>query len=133
MTQMDRGWPELIESIQRILKPQEIVVMEYARRGRSVDLLRLLLPEVSGAPLIEPDRSINLSATDAALEALQAIYAKGEKLERAQWQAVIAAHREDSTPRGFSEFKPRQLSQLRLRYAADLDRLAAMPGIALLR
>lgn len=91
------------------------------------------MPELAEAPLVEPDVQVNLSATDAALEALQAQYAKGVKPDRATWQKIVAQHRDDTASRGLSEFKPRQVAQLRARYAADLERLSAMPGVALLR
>lgn len=133
MMRMDRGWPELVIAMQSVLRPREIVVVEYRKRGRSIDLMRLLVPDLAAVDLIEPQARVNLSATDAGLEVLQARYAQGESLTREQWQQVIAEHREDTASRGISEFKPRQLAKLRARYAADLDRVQAMKGVTLLR
>ncbi|WP_299558331.1 hypothetical protein [uncultured Sulfitobacter sp.] len=133
MMRMDRGWPELVALIQTHLQAQQLIVVEYASRGRSVDLLRHLLPETREMPLIEPAHRMNHSPTDAALEVLQAIYAKGDTLEREAWQQIILEHRDDHASRGISEFTKRQNRILRGRYAEDLDRLAQMPGVVLVR
>ncbi len=133
MLGMDRGWPQIARLIQTHLRVQELVVVEYARRGRSVDLLGLLIPETRALGLVEPERRMNFSATDAALEALQEIYARGETLERAAWQQIIERHRHDRASRGLSEFSKRQTRILRGKYAEDLDRMGAMPGVLLLR
>ncbi|MEQ6248203.1 hypothetical protein ABMC89_04875 [Sulfitobacter sp. HNIBRBA3233] len=129
---MDRGWPELAELVLTHLRVQELVVVEYGRRKGSVDLLRLLVPETVHLPVVEPEQRMNHSATDAALEALQAIYARGETLERAAWQRIVAEHREDTAPRGLTEYTARQKRILQGRYARDLERLAEMPGILFL-
>lgn len=125
---MDRGWPEVIGALQQALDPIKFSVIEYGARGSSTELLRHLVP---GLPegLEEPDRAVNLSATDAALAALQARYRAGETLERAEWQAVIRDHAEDRTPLGLAAFDPADNEKLAARYDADLNRLRAMPGL----
>ena len=133
MMRMDRGWPELVALMQKTLQPRAFTVVEYDRRGTSTGLLQHLVPELASLDLTEPQRTLNRSATDAGLLALQEVYAQGRTLERAEWQTIIDRHRDDTEPRGFSAFKPRQLVRLRDRYAADLDRLAEMPGVTLLR
>lgn len=133
MLHMDRGWPDLVRLVFRHLKVQELVVIDYARRGRSVDMAGLLVPELAGVPLEEPARRMNFSATDAALIALQERYQRGETLERAAWQEIIAAHRDDKEPRGVSEFTKRQTRILQGRYAEHLDEIAAMPAVLMLR
>lgn len=133
MVRMDRGWPDLVRLVFRYLKVQELVVIDYARRGRSVDMAGLLVPELAGVPLVEPARRMNFSATDAALIALQERYQRGETLERAAWQEIIAAHRDDKEPRGVSEFTKRQTRILEGRYAEHLDEIAAMPAVMMLR
>jgi len=133
MVRMQAGWPDLVRLIFKHLKVQELVVVEYGRRGRSVDLAGLLVPDLAQVPLREPARRMNHSATDAALVALQERYASGEVLERAAWQQIIAQHRDDKTPRGVSEFSKRQSRILEGRYAEHLDEIAAMPAVLMLR
>lgn len=133
MLEMDRGWPDLVRLILRHLKVQELVVIDYARRGRSVDVLGMLVPELAAVPLREPVRRMNHSATDAALVALQERYHRGETLAREQWQQIIAEHREDKASRGVSEFTKRQRRILEGRYAEHLEEIAAMPAVQMLR
>lgn len=133
MMHMDRGWPELVRLIQEHLKPQELVVIDYPRRRQSVDILGLLVPELSALPLREPDNRVNHSATDAALAELQRRYHQGEKLKRKVWQKIIAEHREDKRQLGLSVFTARQERILKGRYEAHLDEIAAMPAVQLLR
>jgi hypothetical protein len=75
MLEMAEAWPGLVRQIFRHLRVQELVVLDYPRRGRSVDMLGLLVPDLAPnlAPvaLREPVRRINHSATDAALIELQ--------------------------------------------------------------
>ncbi|KEJ89668.1 hypothetical protein Z948_3156 [Sulfitobacter donghicola DSW-25 = KCTC 12864 = JCM 14565] len=133
MLHMDRGWPELVRLVFKHLKVQELVVIDYARRGRSVDILGMLVPELAGVPLREPARRMNHSATDAALIELQSRYQKGEVLQRQEWQKIIADNREDKKPRGVSEFTKRQTRILEGRYQEHLDEIAQMPAVMLLR
>lgn len=133
MVHMDRGWPDLVRLILEHLKVQELVVIDYARRGRSVDMLGLLVPELAALPLREPEKRVNHSATDAALAELQRRYHQGEKLKRDVWKQIIAAHREDTRGLGLSEFTARQERILKGRYEAHLDEIAAMPAVMLLR
>lgn len=133
MLHMDRGWPDLVRLIFKHLKVQELVVIDYGKRGRSVDILGMLVPELATVPLREPARRMNHSATDAALVALQERYHSGEKLERDAWQQIIAEHRHDKESRGVSEFTKRQTRILEGRYAEHLEEIAAMPAVLMLR
>lgn len=133
MLNMDRGWPDLVRLIFKHLKVQDLVVIDYNRRGRSVDIMGMLVPELAEAPLREPERRMNHSATDAALIALQERYQAGETLEREAWQAIIAEHRDDKELRGVSEFTKRQTRILEGRYQEHLDEIAKMPAVMLLR
>lgn len=129
---MDRGWPALVRAFQKIIDPQRFVVISYTKRGRSVDLLNQLVPDLS-MPLREPERALNLSATDAALEALQARYRAGETLTRAQWQAVIADHADAQAPTGFASLQDGDIALLRARYEQHLDKISQFRGITFLR
>ncbi|MFD3189700.1 hypothetical protein ACFMPD_05425 [Sedimentitalea sp. HM32M-2] len=128
---MDRGWPELLAEIRDLLRPEQLTVLPYERRGPSRQLLVRLLPQLGDTPLAEPAVAMNLSATDAALEALQARYRAGQTLARRQWRQVVQDHAAQAQPRGFATFSTADRERLRARYRADLARLAAMPGISL--
>ncbi|MEC7256960.1 MAG: hypothetical protein VXW58_03995 [Pseudomonadota bacterium] len=127
---MDRGWPEIVAALRDGLRPERLVVVDYAQRGQSRDLLHRLLPDVPRDDLAEPDRQINISATDAALQALQARLHAGEKLARPDWQAVIADHAHDTRDLGLTALSGDQQQALNARYAADLDRIRALPGVS---
>lgn len=126
------GWPEVVAAMQAALRPKRMTVIDYSARGQSRDLLGRLLGLEAGT-FEEPARDLNVSATDAALIALQARYRAGERLSRAQWQAVIAEHAGAREDRGYARFTPGQAARLRRRYARSLERIAAMDGVDLIR
>ena len=128
---MDRGWPELIAGMYEALRPQTMTVVPYASRGSNVDLLHRLVPDVPRAVLKEPARVVNKSATDAALEVLQARYQNGETLSRAAWTAIIDAHSDDRAPRGVAQFSDAEKTEMTARYASDLKQIEWMPHITL--
>jgi len=130
---LDRGWPELIALLRDALRPQHFTVVDYGQRGQSRDLLARMLPDVKAGALREPARIVNLSATDRALEAVQARFAVGDKPDQSEIDALIAAHAEDRGDLGFAGFPAAERDQWQARYAADLDRIAAMPDIELVR
>jgi hypothetical protein len=127
---VDRGWPELVAEMRDTLAPDRLTVVAYESRGESRDLLRRLLPDPLDEELIEPTRAMNLSATDAALEALQARYRAGETLPRRAWQRIVQDHADDTVSRGLAIFPEAEKQQLDARYRADLARLAEIPGIS---
>ncbi len=135
MAAMDRGWPELVSIFQTWLKPKKFTIIEYGARGQSRDLLNRLLPDGAIPELEEPERQLNLSASDAALFALQDKYRAGEKLERGAWQAIIADHAvagpkdAPETAEPFAAFSDDQTAILQQKYADDLDRIRAMNDI----
>lgn len=129
---VERGWPELVGEMVRILKPERMVVLPYERRRSSRALLTRLLTELSPEDLTEPEDVLNLSATDAALVALQAQYRAGKTLSREEWQEVVRSHAQDRTPLGLTEFPDSDRAVLSDRYARDLDRVAAIDGVEML-
>lgn len=125
------GWPELLEQMRTILRPERMSVIAYPRRGES----RALLARLIGGPaarFAEPARALNVSATDAALIALQERYRAGERLGRAAWRSVIAAHAAETDDRGYAAFRPGQRARLARRYRRDLERIAALDGVDLI-
>ncbi|WP_415920603.1 hypothetical protein [Tateyamaria sp. SN6-1] len=129
---MDRGWPDLLRVLRDVLRPDAITVVPYAARGTSVSLLQRLVPELADAPLVEPARKINVSATDAALIALQARLETEETLAPDAWQAVVEAHAGDATSHGFAAFSAEEQQIWAERYAADLKTLATLDGVTLI-
>ena len=132
LMQVSEGWPELIEVFREHLKPAQITVLSYPARGSSRSLLARLLPDVTEKKLQEPARNLNLSPTDAALEELQRRYHAGETLGKSDLQDIMARHAENRRDLGLAAFPDAERAELRDRYTADLARLAAMPGIALI-
>ncbi len=126
---MDRGWPELVKSLQDELAPKRLVLVEHSSRKSRTELIKLLAPDTASLPLSEPEANLNTSATDAALVALQNRFQAGEKLTRAAWQAVIAEHADDTRDLGIAGFDTARQKQLNAIYAADLYRLKDMEGV----
>lgn len=126
---MRRGWPHVVAELRDLLKPEALVVVPYERRGESRELLARLVPGLDPGRLKEPDRTLNLSATDAALQRLQAVYRDGGEPDAAERAAIIAAHADDRAPRGIVELAPEQRNALRDRYRRDMARLGRMREI----
>lgn len=124
---MDRGWPEIVEALRDILKPEALVIVPFAQRGTSAQLLQRLVPE-AGGDWAEPDKIVNLSPTDAALEALQALHHADEKVRGSQRRAIIQEHADD-TGRGFAAFPKQEKAELDALYEADLARIRQMDGV----
>ena len=128
---MDRGWPEIIAAFRDLLRPEALTVLHYHKRGSSIALLSRLVPDLP-AGLVEPEDRVNQSATDAALLHLQERYAKGEKLNRAEWQTVIANYAEDTASRGYARFDEVETTQLDARYDQDVEQIGKMDGVTLI-
>lgn len=129
---MDRGWPQLLAEMRDLLAPAQMTVLPYAKRGESRAVLRRLVPDLAGVDLEEPQITVNRSATDAALEALQAHHRAGETLTRPEWQRIVAEHAERRDATGFAALPASERAVLDQRYSDDLDRIAAMPGVTLI-
>lgn len=125
---MDRGWPALVQVLRDELRPETLTVLPYAQRGTSVSLVqRLVGQKLDG--LTEPAQTVNLSATDTALFAVQKAYADGKNLPRPAWKAVIAEHAHEKEPRGFAAFSDQDRVELSERYDAHLTQIAQMEGV----
>lgn len=129
---MDRGWPELVTTIQSHLQPQTLTVVRYENRGESRRLLSLLVPDLPAEQLIEPDRTLNVRGTDAAMIALQQRYETDEKMSRGDRRDLLKDMAGDTRNLGFAEFTPTETKALNLRYQRDLDRLSKMSGFTLI-
>lgn len=131
LMQVDEGWPELMAVFQAYLKPAKLTVLTYPARGSSRSLVARLLPDIAKDSLAEPDRQLNRSPTDAALEELQRRYHAGETLSKESFHEIMERHASARDTLGLAEFAAADRQKLRDRYHADLDRLRAMPGLTL--
>ncbi len=123
------GWPHVVSALRDVFDQAEVVVLSYANRGSNAELFQRLVPEMAAQSWEEPQRLVNLSATDAGLIALQQIYAEGRELRRKDWQAVIADHANQKERLGFAAFPDDARQMLVDRYAQDLEDLAQMSGV----
>lgn len=129
---MDRGWPELVTVVQKALQPRHLTVVRYENRGESRMLLHRLLPDVPLHQLSEPDRSLNVRGTDAALIALQKRYETGDDMSRWDRRKLLEDMAGDTRNLGFAEFTDAESEALNLRYTRDLDKLSRMQGLTLI-
>lgn len=132
MIAMEAGWPHVISALRDVLKPRELIVLTYEQRGSNRDLFGHLVPDLAGEDWVEPERSLNVSATDAGLMVLQKHYATGLTLERKEWQEVLRLYSSETGDRGFASFDEDETAQIRARYANDLAELREMPGVTLI-
>ncbi|MDU9003785.1 hypothetical protein [Sedimentitalea todarodis] len=127
---IDRGWPELLSEMRDTLGAETLTVLPYEGRGSSCALLKRLVPGLVGEVLVEPSRTVNQSATDAALEALQARYRAGETLPRRVWQGILQDNLEKTDRTGFAAFPEAERRELQARYDMDIARLSELEGIS---
>ena len=126
---MNQGWPELATVLHQELQPKRFVLVEHSSRKSRVDLLNVLVPQTKAMALNEPRGNLNVSATDAGLIAIQKRFQSGDKLDRTEWQSIIAKHADDTRDLGVARFNSKDRGTLNARYASDLNRLRDMPGI----
>lgn len=127
------GWVDTVVSLRDHLRPQRLTVIDYGARGSNAALLSQLAPDAAALPLEEPETALNISATDAVLQALQARLHDGQTLSAAQVRAVMRRHAKDQGARGFAAFSAAEHAHLRARYCQDLDRLSRLSDVRLVR
>jgi hypothetical protein len=93
----------------------------------------VVCPRLDTTNLVEPGREANVSLNDAGLFAMQARLRAGEAYTPELLEEVRLAHAEEVADRPFAAFDAETKARLDARYAADLDRLAAMDGVTLKR
>ena len=128
---MRRGWADVVRDLGQGFGADRITVVEFGQRGQSRDLLRRLAPGLDSLELVEPTGRVNRSPGDAALMAVQARLGEGDA-DDATLAQVLADHAGDDRDLGFASYAPQDRAQLEARYAADLDKVAALPGITLI-
>ena len=126
---MTEGWPDLVEVLMSELRPARMTVLAYEARGDNANLLRHLVPGLDLPGMAEPERRLNLTATDAALLELQWRFHAGLKPEEAEIAEIIARHAAHTTDLGVTRFPEDERAALQARYDAHLARIAAMPGV----
>ncbi|GHG79887.1 sulfotransferase [Pseudodonghicola xiamenensis] len=133
---MDRGWPELLEILQTAFRPKRFTVIEAGAETGSDLAVRLLGGQaLPVAAQVDPagEATGGVSITDRALVAIQQGFAADPKLSREEIDRLIASHAEDHSDLGFARLPEAAAHRWRDRYMADLDRIATMPDIALVR
>ncbi len=133
MAAFDGGWVRTVAALRQHLAPHRLTVLTYEARGSNPDLLQQLVPDLDLSGFAEAPRTLNVSASDAALQALQARFRDGLAPDAAEIDALVARHADNRHSRGFARFPEAERNRLRARYFADLDRLGQMPGVTLLR
>ncbi|WP_321170038.1 sulfotransferase [Pseudodonghicola flavimaris] len=130
LAELDRGWPELVAVLQAALRPARVTVI--APSGDDTPDWAAVLPEI-GAAGAGAEAAPESLPTDAALEAIQSRLAQERPPTREEIAALIAAGAGDTRSRGVADFPAAEARAWQDRYAAHLDRIAAMPDIALVR
>lgn len=126
---MERDWVDVVEDIQSALQPDEIQLIRVEDRPGYEDMLHRLLPGLPHGGWIMPDGRQNESATDAACFAMQAAFARGQKLSKDDVAEIKAQHADDTSGPPFVTFTEAERATLRDRYEADVDRLRALPNV----
>lgn len=132
LMEMDRGLPEMLCQMKDVLNPRRMTIIPYEKRGQSRDLLCQLVPGLSRDDLVEPQATVNLSATDSTLDELQRHYRAGEKLNHKQWRRIMDRHADTSIDTGFASLTPSEAGDMDALYQSDLAQLRDIPGLTVL-
>ena len=124
-----RGWFDLAGDILRAVAPEALVVLRQEDRPSHREMLHHFIPETRGLPLEDIREQVNVSPTDAACRAMQAIYADGRKLGVGATRRLIADYADDKSGPSIAEFTPDETETLRARYAGDLTRISHLEGV----
>ncbi len=123
---MDRGWYEMTCLVNELLKPSSLTVVNYEDRGTSVDLLKLLVPDLKDTALVEGPSSLNKGATDLALLELQKLHATGKRVPRRKIWKVVDEHSSQTDDLGFSVYLDSEENEMRLRFEQDVRRISEL-------
>ncbi len=126
-----RGWFDLAGDILRALEPEALVVLRQEDRPRHIEMLHHLVPETRDLPLQNIAEQVNVSPTDAACRAMQAIFAEGRKLGVGATRRLIADYAHDKSGPPIAEFAPGEAETLRTRYARDCLRISNLDGVVM--
>lgn len=131
--EMDRGWPDLVTLLRDMLQPDEFVVTTYEHRGKNTDLLSQLVPDLAGEDLQDQAQRLNQQIPDAAFARLQDIYRAGRRLTARERQRIIDESADVPRASAVTSLREDVRATLEARYARDLDQIAAMQNVRLLR
>ncbi len=129
---MERGWAEVVAALQTALRPRAMTVIDYDALRSGRDLLAWMLPDMTADDLPSEGPVLH-GPTDRALTEIQAKFQAGQKPDSDQIRAVIAARAGDDNDLGFARFSDAERTELRARHGRDLDRIARMDGVQLVR
>ena len=118
-----RGWVEILREIVRALRPAELIVLPAPRD--QAELAEALVPGVAlrAAPL----RGLNLP--DTALAMVQRLYGQGLRPPHRQMGRLLQFHAHLPQPAPIAAFAPLKAAHLRLRFEAELVRMARHPQV----
>lgn len=123
LTTCRRGWADVVADLVTALAPAETVVIPAP-----VDAAVALAQLMPGLSLPLP----MLTATetpDTALAMLQRLYRQGVVVPPRQIARLSTYHARLPQPAPLAAFGADEAACLRTRFAADLDRIAALPGV----
>ncbi|MCA0870305.1 hypothetical protein LCL97_05690 [Seohaeicola saemankumensis] len=129
---MERGWAEVVAALQGALRPRAMTVVDFDALRSGRDLLARMLPDMTDDDLPDDGPTVHVP-TDRALTAIQSAFQAGQKADGEHIRALIAAHAADDADLGFARFLDVERAALCDRYGSDLDRIARMDGVQLIR
>ena len=131
MAASTRGWPDVVATAQRLLRPEETVIIDQSRPHPARSLLQTLVPRLDPSALDDPHQP-PVRVGDHTLSVLQEVYAKGAPLRPRARDHLIAAHSARNGTLGLAQFQALQAGRLAQKFAQDLQTLRAMPGVRLI-
>ncbi|MHA6324152.1 hypothetical protein [Roseivivax sp. CAU 1753] len=124
-----RGWFDLAGDILRALAPERLIVLRQEDRPSHFEMMHHLVPDTRDLPLANIAKQVNVSPTDAACRAMQAIFADGGKLGIGATRRLIADYADDKSGPSIAEFPREEAQALKARYARDLKRISNLDGV----
>lgn len=103
-----RGWADVVADLVQVLHPAETLILS--------------------APM-QAFPAVGATLPDTALAMVQRLYRLSVNLPPRQMARLAEVHRRLPQPEPIAAFSAVQTAALRARYAADLARLATMPGL----
>jgi hypothetical protein len=118
-----RGWADIVAEMQAEFCPRELVILPTPVTPS--EALAALVPGVMLA--LEPSGPAQVPDTGIAM--LQRLFRAGVNIAPRQAQRLMSFHVQQPQPAPLAAFSVLEAARLRRRYARDLERIAAMPGV----
>ncbi|MBZ4022994.1 hypothetical protein CKO11_11040 [Rhodobacter sp. TJ_12] len=118
-----RGWAHVVAELIEAFAPQEMIVLPAP--VSSAQVLGALVPEV-GLQSFAPARGV---FPDRALAMLQGLYRQGGQVSPQEAARLAAQHANAPQTAPLAAFSELERADLRRRFAAEMEQMAAMPGV----